>query len=150
MDLIGGNGSLATNIHLVIKTVKAIKNLTQSYHNAPAEIKDLRQRLDAVHGQLLLLSRLENTLCTESPTLNLDSSEFDHLTRSLSATKSTFSEILAFLQKKTKKDPSCSRLKWAYFDASKVKGWELRLQRHRELLQTTLILLNRYDDTHCT
>lgn len=146
MDAIGGTSSLLTNIHGAVKTYKLIKSLAKGYHNAPAEIKDLGQRLETVHAQILFLSRLEKSLSENSRTINLDAFELDHLSRSLGATRSTFSEILAFLQKKTTKTGSSTRLRWACFDASKVKEWESRLQHHGELLQTTLILLNRFEN----
>jgi hypothetical protein len=143
MDLVSGTTQLATNIDVVVKTFKLIKSLTQSYHNAPTEIEDLRHRLEARSSQLLLLRHVQLTVSASPQALDLDSTEFDPLKRSLSTTRIIFAEILSFLEQKTSRNGRSVRLKWAFSDASKVKAWELRLQRHGELLQTTLVLLHR-------
>lgn len=143
MDYVGGTTPLATHIDVVFKTFKLIKSLTQNYHNAPAEIEDLRHRLEALSSNLLLLRRVQTSVSGNPNALDLDSTEFDSLKSSLSATRIIFAEILSFLEQKTSKNDRSAYVQWALRDAKRVKAWELRLQRHSEPLQTTLILLNR-------
>ena len=143
MDFVGGTTPLATHIDVVFRTFKLIRSLTQNYHNAPVEIQDLRHRLEALNNNLLLLRRVQTSISDSSNALDLDSTEFDSLNSSLSATRIIFTEILSFLEQKTSKNDRSARVQWALRDAKKAKAWELRLQRHSEPLQTTLILLNR-------
>jgi hypothetical protein len=143
MDLVGAATPLATHIDVVVKTFNLIKSLTQSYHNAPAEIEDLRHRLEALSSNLLLLRRVQTSVSGNSTVLDLDTTEFDSLKSSLSATRIIFTEILSFLEQKTSKSGRSTNAKWALRDSKRVKAWELRLQRHSEPLQMTLILLNR-------
>ncbi|RDL41307.1 uncharacterized protein BP5553_01286 [Venustampulla echinocandica] len=143
MDPVSGAALVITLIDVVIKTFKLIKSLTQSYENAPAEIQDLRHRLEGLTSHLLLLRQVQKIVSTEQNALDLDSIELDHLKRSLDSTRVIFAEIFSFLKIKTSKLGCSARIRWAVCDASKVKAWELRLHRHEELLQTTLLLLNR-------
>ena len=144
MDFAGGTTtSLTTQIDVVVKTFKLIKSLMQGYHNAPAEIEDLRLRLEALSSNLLLLQRVQASVSGTSNALDLDSTEFDNLKNSLDTTRIIFADILSFLEQKTSKNGRSARVKWALRDAKKVQAWEARLQRHSEPLQMTLALLNR-------
>jgi len=143
MDPIGGATSLITLIDVVVKTFRLIKSLTLSYQNAPEEIQSLRHRIDGLTSNLLLLRHVQITVSADRNALDFDSAEFDPLKRSLSVTSAIFAEILSFLEKNTLREGRSRRIKWALRDASKVKAWEARVQRHGELLQTTLLLLNR-------
>lgn len=143
MDLVGGTAPLATHIDVVVKCFRLIKSLTQSYRNAPAEIEDLRIRLEALSNNLLLLRGVQTSVSGNSNALDLDSTEFDSLKSSLSATTIILAEILSFLEQKVSKNDRSAHVKWALRDAKRVKALELRLQRHSEPLQMTLTLLNR-------
>jgi len=143
MDLIGGPTSLSTQVDGVFKTIIGIKNLTQSYQDAPAELGDLRLRLETLSIHLLLLRDVQAEVYNNPIALDLGSDQFNLLIRSLHATRITFTEILAFFEQKSSGKGRSARIRWVLGDASKVKSWDLRLQRHGELLQTTLIFLNR-------
>ncbi|KAF8860338.1 ankyrin [Acephala macrosclerotiorum] len=147
MDPIGGAASLVTLIDVAINTFKLIHSLTQRYQHAPAEIQDLRHRLEGLSSHLLLLHQVQKTMSTTETALDLDSTELEFLKQSLNTTSIIFAEILDFLKKKTITNGRTARLRWVFGDASKVKAWETRLQRHGGVLQTTLLLLNnRYSN----
>jgi hypothetical protein len=145
MDLLSGITPVATQIDVIVKTFRLIKSLTQSYRNAPAEIEDLRHRLEALNNHLILLRDVQQTVSTNRVALDLDSAKFDTLKHSLNETRIIFTDVQRFLEQKTLKNSHSTRMKWVLSDSSKVKVWELRLRRHEDLLQTTLILLNRSD-----
>jgi hypothetical protein len=145
MDLLSGTTPVATQIDVIVKTFRLIKSLTRSYRNAPAEIEDLRHRLEALNNHLILLRDVQQTVSTNRVALDLDSAKFDTLKHSLNETRIIFTDVQRFLEQKTLKNSHSARMKWVLSDSSKVKVWELRLRRHEDLLQTTLILLNRSD-----
>ncbi|RDL32359.1 uncharacterized protein BP5553_08815 [Venustampulla echinocandica] len=145
MEPIGTSASLLTLIDVALRTFKHIKSLVNGYQNAPAEVKDLGHRLDGLDSNLRLLRYVQVTLSNDEGALHLDRTAFEVLQRSLMATSVVFLEIRTFLTRITRRDGRTARLKWALYDAKKVKAWEDRLQLHGDILQRTLLLLhNRY------
>jgi hypothetical protein len=145
MDPIGASASLLSLIDVALKTFKHIKDLVKGYQNAPVEIKDLEHRLDGLESHLRLLRYVQVAVSNDEGALYLDSTDFEVLKRSLMATSVIFLEICTSLTRIIRRDGRTARLKWALYDAKRVKLWEDRLQRHGDILQRTLLLLNKFE-----
>jgi len=146
MDPVSASASLITLIDLAFKTFKLIKRLAHNYHDAPAEMKDLLYRLDGLNISMILLRHVQVAVSNNQSALNLDSDDFETLRQSLTATSVIFSEIQSFLETNeinALKEGRGARLKWVLRDGSKVRAWEIRLRRHANDLQNTLLLLNK-------
>jgi hypothetical protein len=148
MDPVSAAASLITLIDLTFKTFKVIKRLAHNYHHAPAEMKDLRYRLDGLNISMILLRHVHVAVSGNQSALNLDCDDFETLRQSLTATSVIFSEIQSFLENNeinSLKEGRATRLKWVLRDRSKVREWEMRLRRHANDLQNTLLLLNKLE-----
>lgn len=55
MDPVGATASVITLVDLAIKAVTVVNNLARSYHQAPAELLDLKYQLMGLNSQLALL-----------------------------------------------------------------------------------------------
>jgi hypothetical protein len=145
MEPIGASASLLSLIDVALKTFKHIKGLVKGYQNASVEIKDLGHRLDGLDSNLRLLRYVQVTVSNDEGALHLDSTDFEVLKRSLMATSVIFLEISTFLTRIMRRDGRTARLKWALYDTKRVKSWEDRLQLHGDILQRTLLLLNKFE-----
>jgi hypothetical protein len=128
MDPVGATASVITLVNLAIKTVKVINRLSRLYHDAPAEILDLKHQLDGLNGQLVLLRHVQEAVGVNA--LMLANTDLKNLDLFLQNTLPLLSSIRDYFEQQTLKTGKGSRLKWVLHDSSKVKGWESALRRH--------------------
>ncbi|KAL2068639.1 hypothetical protein VTL71DRAFT_14976 [Oculimacula yallundae] len=143
MDVLGATASVLTLVDVAIKTTKLIGKLIKQYHNLPADIFALTQKVEVLNGQILLLRLLGDSI--GSGVFELGG---DDLTAALQGcigkSTSVLSEICAHFDEQSLVDGDGKRrrLKWAFIDASKIRHWDITLQQQSAELSGILILLN--------
>jgi hypothetical protein len=140
MDPIGGAASVITLLDLAIKTVKVVKNVTQSYVDAPSELFALQHEVDGLQIQLSLLGYVQESVRLD--TLELCKVETETIARFIEQTLPLLSAICCQLETKILATGRTRRIKWALHDAAKVKEWEFSLQRRSSSLSNIILLLN--------
>jgi hypothetical protein len=140
MDPVGATASVITLIDLAIKTVTVVNNLARSYHQAPAELLDLKYQLMGLNSQLALLQHVQRAVV--SGDLMLDSADLKNLELFFEDTLRLLSSIRDYFEQQLLKSGKGRRLKWALHESSRVKRWESDLRHHTSALVTILLLLN--------
>ena len=143
MDPVGTTASLVTLLSVTLKAAKLIDDLLRNYRDAPVELVRLRHKTNGIKSQLALLQYAQQAVRCNIFDL-ADTDIVNTLEGFIRDTIPVFSAICNHFEEQslTDRQGKTGRLKWAIHDASRIKAWDVSLQRQSADLAIVLLLLN--------
>jgi hypothetical protein len=140
MDPIGATASIVALVELAVETFKVVKRITQTYQKAPKEILEFKRQLDGLKVQLILFRNVQISISADE--LRLDGPELSTIDDFLLSSTLLISSIRGHFESQSLEITKSRRIKWALFDAAKIKEWVNTLERHSIILSNILALLD--------
>lgn len=143
MDPVGSTASVLTLLDVAIKTTKLVNRLIKQYQDVLTELSRLRHKVEGLNSQIVLLRLLEDAVGSDA--FELGGGDVAATLEGIIRKSTTvLSEICSHIEEQCLVDviSKRKRLKWAIFDASKIRHWDVALHQQSSELDNILLLLN--------
>lgn len=143
MEPLGATASVVSLLEISLKTVKLVNGFIRRYREAPAEILHLKHQVEGLKAQLVLLHHVQDAVTDEDAGL-VGAEAKQSLERFIEDTFPLLQSISIHFEHHSSKNGNKKRvrLKWSFQDSSRIKTWDLTLQRHSARMSDILLLLN--------